>query len=28
LYSAGSFTTGNRTVLAGDTLNVTYTANC
>ena len=28
LYSAGSFTTGNRTVLSGDTLNVTYTANC
>jgi len=28
LYSAGSFTTGNRSVLSGDTLNVTYTANC
>jgi hypothetical protein len=28
LYSAGNFTTGNRTVLSGDTLNVTYTANC
>ena len=28
LYSAGSFTTGNRSVLMGDTLNVTYTANC
>ena len=28
LYSAGSFTTGNRSVLLGDTLNVTYTANC
>lgn len=26
LYSAGSFTTGNRAVLSGDTLNVTYTA--
>jgi hypothetical protein len=28
LFSAGSFTTGNRSVLSGDTLNVTYTANC
>jgi len=28
LFSAGNFTTGSRTVLAGDTLNVTYTANC
>lgn len=28
LYSAGSFTGGNRTVASGDTLNVTYTANC
>ena len=28
LFSAGSFQTGNRSVLAGDTLNVTYTANC
>jgi hypothetical protein len=27
LYSAGSFAT-NRSVLSGDTLNVTYTANC
>ncbi|CAB4121369.1 hypothetical protein UFOVP12_24 [uncultured Caudovirales phage] len=26
LYSAGSFTGGNRTVASGDTLNVTYTA--
>lgn len=28
LYSAGSFTGGNRSVTSGDTLNVTYTANC
>lgn len=28
LYSAGSFTGGNRSVASGDTLNVTYTANC
>lgn len=28
LYSAGSFSAGNRSVLSGDTLNVTYTASC
>lgn len=28
LYSSGSFTGGNRSVASGDTLNVTYTANC
>jgi hypothetical protein len=26
LYSAGSFTLGNRSVLSGDTLNIVYTA--
>jgi hypothetical protein len=26
LYSAGSFTGGNRSIASGDTLNVTYTA--
>jgi len=28
LFSAGSFTSGNRSVLSGDVLNVTWTANC
>ena len=28
LYSAGNFSTGNRSILSGDTLNVTYTASC
>ena len=28
LYSAGNFSTGNRSILSGDTLNETYTASC
>jgi hypothetical protein len=28
LYSAGDFSSGNRSILNGDTLNVTYTASC